>query len=144
MTTIACDGKTIAGDGQLMNGNFIHSQAYTKVFTLDDGRVAGFCGNAYDVPDALDYLNGKADKFSGSETFEAIILAVDGTAKGMDWKGRFIPLSVPCATGNGEQIALTAMTCGYSAFGAVEIAIKLDTTTGGVITCASPMPVTSL
>lgn len=138
MTTIACDGKTIAGDGQLMNGSFVHSLSFVKVHPLKDGSVMGFAGNAYDLHGALAFLNGEAEAFEGGASFEAIILSPSGDCRGMDCKGRFIPLPPPCATGCGEQIAITAMRCGKTAVEAIEMACQYNIGTGGQVTFATP------
>jgi len=139
MTTIACDGKMIAADGLVTGNGIIHARNCQKVFLLRDGRVVGFTGSAFDIGDALDFLNGDKEELSASEGFEAIILHHDGTVVCTDEKGRRYPQSVPCVSGSGGSIALGAMAAGKDAFEAVKIAAEIDTHSGGKCMAIRPM-----
>lgn len=131
MTTIACDGKMIAGDGRLSGNGLIHSDKSRKVYRLNCGAVVGFSGNIYTHGDALDFLNGESEEISLGEQFEAIILYADGRCECMDGDGRRYEQSTPCVTGSGGGLALAAMAAGKSPIEAVKIAAQFDMMTGG-------------
>ncbi len=139
MTTIACDGKMIAGDGFVTGNGIIHDTEFNKLATLNDGSVVGFSGSPYQKADMIAFLNGGIDKIDFGESFEAIILHPDGLCECMDGSGKRYATSVPCATGSGSAIALGAMDAGEEAFGAVAIAAKRDTNTGGEIAWLTPL-----
>lgn len=133
MTTIACDGKSIAADGMINSNGTIHDLRCVKVFRLNSGGIAGFTGQPYFYAAALAYLNGDADSLDVGDDFEAIILHRNGECECMDGKGRCYPQSVPTATGSGAPFALAVMDMGYDAKEALEAAAKRDCYTGGTI-----------
>lgn len=139
MTTIACDGKQIAGDGLVSGGNVIHSRTFAKVHALTNGVAVGFSGGTYLVQDAIAYLLGEKDALDLGEDFEAIILHPCGKCECMDGKGRRYNQPAPCATGSGAVFALAAMAAGKDAIQAVRIACDLDPFSGGDVTSARPL-----
>lgn len=138
MTTIACDGTCIAGDGLITEGNTIHDRSCVKVFRLNHGGVVGMAGQPFFHATVLAYLNGETEALDLDGDFEALILLPNGECLCMDGKGRMYSQPAPCATGSGTPFALAAMRCGQSARQAVEIAASLDTATGGTITIVYP------
>ena len=138
MTTIACDGKTISGDGLITGNGAIHDDQCQKVFHLRDGSVVGMSGEPFLHQSALNFLNGDAGELDLGTNFEALILKPDGKLFCMDGMGRTYPQSIPSATGSGFQFALAVMKMGRTAKEAVELAEQLDPSTGGAITTLSP------
>lgn len=135
MTTIACDGRMMAGDGQVTCDNTVHDLNCVKVFRLNDGSIVGMAGAPYFHEQAVEFLNGKRDSIDFGEHFEALILVPDGFCFCMDEKGRKSAQSVPCASGSGADFALAAMRMGRNAKDAVALAAEFDICTGGTITC---------
>jgi hypothetical protein len=133
MTTIACDGKSIAADGMISGNGVIHDLNNVKVFRLNSGGIVGVSGSAYYCAAALAYLNGEADSLDVGDEFEAIILHPNGECECMDGKGRSYPQTVPTATGSGTPFALAVMDMGFDAKEAIEAAAKRDCYTGGLI-----------
>jgi ATP-dependent protease HslVU (ClpYQ) peptidase subunit len=113
LTTIACDGKSMAGDGLcLTGGDSISSTTVVKVRRLAGGGLVGVAGSAFDVDTFVDWLNS------------------DRSEKLLDtWEK-----SIPAATGSGVEMAMAAMACGKTAKEAVEIACLLHSQSGGLIT----------
>lgn len=138
MTTIACDGKSIAGDGLVTGNGVRHSMITPKVFRLKGGAVAGFSGSAFLHEHALAFLNGERDAIDFGDGFEAIILHTDGRVECMDGHGRRYEQPSPCATGSGTPFALGAMAMGADAAQAVRVAISLDTHSGGGLIVLTP------
>lgn len=137
MTTIAWDGKTLAGDRQ---STFDGTPARTrKVFRFsrpDRGDVV-LCGCAGDTGDCQVYIRWAKDKDAikkGPPAFKSlVVLSIDSkrriwcATENMHWYrigAKF------WAIGSGAEYALGAMAAGKSARDAVRIASKLDTSTG--------------
>lgn len=138
MTTIACDGKMIAGDCLVTGNGLVHSVSSPKVFRLNNGSVVGLSGSVFFYSDALAFLNGDREAIDFGDEFEAVILHKDGRVECMDGKGRRYDQPVPCATGSGSGVALGAMMAGADAVGAVMIASRIDVHTGGSLTSMEP------
>lgn len=138
MTTIACDGRSIAGDGLVTGNDLTHCRSFVKVRKALSGAVVGFSGTAYMVEEAMRFLDGASSTLDAGENFEAIILHPDGLCECMDGKGRRYEQPAPCATGTGAAIALGAMAAGKTAHEAVVIARELDIYTGGEIVVLNP------
>lgn len=140
MTTIACDGKMIAGDGLVSGDGMIHCTDHKKVYRLNDGRVMGFSGSIWLVENAIEYLNGTRDTLDIGDDCEMLVLDHHGVCTSYDGKGRSCIVSTPCVTGSGGAYALAAMRLGKVAFEAVKLACEMDTTSGGSCTFMVPMP----
>jgi ATP-dependent HslUV protease subunit HslV len=137
MTTIATDGKSMAGDGLCTDHTeTIVDMARPKVFRLSGGRIAGGAGNSFDVDAWMAWLEaGKAGPCPiASDRFNGVILTLDGTILWVDYKGREVPSPAPVAIGSGQDFALGAMAAGASPARAVEIACARDCYSGGEIT----------
>lgn len=138
MTTIACDGRSIAGDGRITGNSMIHDDACQKVFRLKTGEVVGFSGSPFYHTDAIAFLEGRSDQLDIGDEFEAIILHTDGQVECMDSKGRRYNQTVPCATGSGSAFALAILRAGGDARSAVEMACRCDIFSGGTIISLEP------
>lgn len=137
MTTIACDGKSMAGDGLITTGDVISDTRFAKVRRLSDGRIVGMAGNAYNWDVYWTWLdNGtEGEPPKVHETFGCLVMRPDGSLWSYDELGRCFPENAPCALGSGGSFALMAMDCGKSAEEAVAMACGRDTCSGGEITC---------
>jgi ATP-dependent protease HslVU (ClpYQ) peptidase subunit len=134
MTTIATDGKTMAGDGLVVSNNTITDVAFQKVRRLNDGRLAGHSGNAYDAEAFFNWLESGGDCPVMTENCSAaLVLGLDGSVISYDHRGRKLLEPSKAAIGSGSDHALTAMDAGCSPERAVEIAAARDTRTGGII-----------
>lgn len=129
----------MAADGQSQtSAGMIQDTEKVKVIRLDDGRLLGHTGYAYDIRPLAKWLNDGAKleevpKFN-ADCFGAILLELDGTLTSLGHDGRACPSALPAAIGSGEEIAMGAMLAGASAKRAVEIACQLDMRSGGKIT----------
>jgi len=136
MTTIAYDGKTIASDGRLTEGDTIIGEDYIKLKRLDDGAVIGIAGNPVFFNAFVRWQNGEPDgvdpvKFKATSF---IVAAKDGAVVYDNSTANHIAIKPPYALGSGSHYAIAAMKAGASATKAVQIAAELDVWTGGVIT----------
>lgn len=126
MTTIAFDGKTLAGDTQTS----MYRGAATKVHRLTDGRLYGACGQLQDAIAVLEWLEGYGEKPKVEDGFHAILIK-DGECFTLENKlvkvghGRKI-----FAVGSGRDFAMAAMHLGKSAREAVLVAHQFDVDTG--------------
>lgn len=97
--------------------------------------LVGMSGDYSAAFRALLYLEGKLGEkpaFADGEDFELIIAQADMTS----YVGKDLlpyPAPTPCAAGSGAPFALTALSLGKTAREAVEIAIRMDCTSGGTI-----------
>lgn len=141
MTTIATDGKSMAGDGQVCDHfDTIVEMARRKVHALTDGRVVGCSGNSLDAAAYVDWLKSGKDGPCPIEDdrFAALILHPSGDVYWVDHKGREAQTPPPCAIGSGQDYAYGAMAAGASPTEAVEIAATRDRSTGGTIITERP------
>lgn len=137
MTTIATDGKTMAGDGLVHDHcDTIVANDLPKVHRMTDGRIVGGAGNRHEVSSWIDWLErGKdGDCPITSDRFCGLILQHDGSCLWVDHKGREEPTPLPCAIGSGQDYAFGAMDAGVGPIRAVEIACERDIYSGGKIT----------
>lgn len=135
MTTIATDGKSMAGDGQAEVGPIITHAHRKKVRRLDDASIVGCAGNATDRIAFCKWLieGGKPPRIRKDE-FAALVLRQDGEIEYFDDTCIPLPAEAPIAIGSGREIAIGAMEAGASPKDAVHIAAKRDPHTGGDIT----------
>lgn len=134
MTTIATDGKTMAGDGLAHCGGTIIDDAAIKVGRLADGRIYGFCGAVQDGEIVREWLNHAGEKPKPDDDFGCLILNHDGTVNWLSHKLAFEPAILPVAMGSGMALALGAMLGGATPYEAVQLAAQRDIYTGGKIT----------
>lgn len=134
MTTIATDGKSMAGDGQVSCGDRVAHSAFLKVVRLADGRIVGVSGTAYDLEPFCDWLmNPTMDKPKLWERSEFLVLHPDGSVLSYNEDCRSIREPTLTASGSGSDFAIGAMMAGASPQRAVEIACAADTKSGGEI-----------
>lgn len=138
MTTIACDGLSIAGDGQGTAGSVAVITNAQKVFRVSDGRIAGLCGDAARFNEMIHFLEtGERPEGDLKDTTSALILHPDGTLERCEDFCSPFPGDAPAAMGSGSEIALGVMLAGGNAVSAVTIAATRDIYTGGSITVMS-------
>ncbi len=137
MTTIATDGRTIAGDTLITFGDERSQIPHTKI-VVRNGYVVGFAGVAAFMEDAVAW-------FVGSRRPDECPVPTEGTwaLVAVDREGRIyyvtsvvqraLMVAAPFAIGSGGEFALGAMFAGAPARAAVEIAAKLNIYTGGSI-----------
>jgi ATP-dependent protease HslVU (ClpYQ) peptidase subunit len=134
MTTIACDGESMAGDGRICSGSTIFGSNAEKITLLKDGRIVGVAGNARYQQLFIAWLTNGGELPELDDEFEALVLRPDGTVLSYDYKGRELQEELPTATGSGREFALAAMDLGASPEEAVKIACERDMMSGGKIT----------
>lgn len=136
MTTIACDGKSMSGDGRTTTADMIVSMKEEKVHRLPDGSIVGSAGDAAICQAFLDWLTDGDENSNPPKTkkdFEALVLEPDGKLTYYDHRMVAMPCEVPAAVGSGAPHALTAMDMGATSKKAVEMAILRDMYSGGKI-----------
>lgn len=136
MTTVACDGRTMASDGLVTEGDHICRTDYRKVFELADGRVAGFAGNCYNWDSFAGWLDNGGDLPKVDDSFSCLVLSPNGELHSYDEHGRRFLEVPPAAIGSGARFALSAMDFGKNADEAVGYACSRDIYSGGSITVA--------
>ena len=131
MTTIAWDGKKLAGDRKTVD---ICMYAGTKVFKVGKGKetyLVGASGNSSDCDAFVGFAErGFKDRPKFTD-FTGIRIAKDGTVTRYDEmpnESVFKPKLY--AIGSGGKYALGAMAMGASAADAVKIASEMDPYTG--------------
>lgn len=153
MTTIACDGKTLASDSQCTS-SYIEQGQYQKVYDAGHGYYA-ITGTPYD----FDVMIEAAEQHISSVTYNAdmqpnppapysfgeyeISSELLFMPKGGDHWFSFISdsngmlrvshMQYPAAAGSGSSFAMGAMVAGADADTAVEAAILLDPNSGGKV-----------
>jgi 20S proteasome alpha/beta subunit len=137
MTTIATDGLTLAADTQ-QNGQYIDRVSARKLYRLQDGSLAGGAGLVASVRKIIRYLDGLDGLEKHAPDIDddtcVLLLAPDGRVYYYDRRLEPVEIGAPAAIGSGAPFAMGAMLAGAAAPRAVEIAIELDTDSGGVVT----------
>lgn len=139
MTTIAFDGKTIAGDSRITYENEIVGDYDTKVSLIDRANyVFGFAGTRSMKNAAERWIMGGCTKDNHPKDgdWSALVMHVYGNQQCMLYTnttpyGAYV--QAPFAIGSGDKYAVAAMHCGKTAAEAVSIAAKLDPFTGGEV-----------
>lgn len=138
MTTIACDGKTVAADGLGTTGNQPTDWNGVKI-TRHGGLVYGYVGSScYRTPFIEWHLRGRdpdlLPRFHDEDEGHIIVFYIDRCE--IYGKNRPYPTvhPYPASFGSGEDFARMAMECGLSAEEAVRRTMKFDLKTGGEIT----------
>lgn len=132
MTTIAWDGKILAGDRQtsMFNGDA------TKVHRLPNGDLFGACGHLEDAHAVMAWINNGQDddkKPKVEDGFHAIIIR-NGKLHAFEKKLVMIPYQRPFfAVGSGRDFAMAAMLLGKTAVDSIVIASQLDVDTGNSV-----------
>jgi hypothetical protein len=134
MTTIATDGKSMAGDTLTTAGGYVVRHA-TKVFRTGDGRIFGCCGPSVDTLKFRAWmLDPVIEQPKLGDDFTALILNQDGSVDWIDCALVPVKSIAPAAIGSGCELAIGAMLAGATPAAAVGIAGQRDTATGGDIT----------
>jgi ATP-dependent protease HslVU (ClpYQ) peptidase subunit len=142
MTTIATDGKSMAGDGQTTHGSadYVVSLVTPKVVRTQSGRIVGCCGPCGDDELFIEWLEGGGKKPRLGTGFAAIVLSATEPARVYYNDCTSEVLRSPYAIGSGASWALAAMDMGKSPTEAVAYAATRDVFTGGEIITLSPEP----
>ena len=134
MTTIAWDGKTLAGDKQSTSGNT--PTVTVKVAKIKRGKevyLVGFCGRLADGQAFFRFVERDFQDAPPINDLSAMVIKRDGTVT------TYSDVNAnPCAlgkldywaVGSGSDYALGAMAFGATAEQAIEVATKLDIYTG--------------
>lgn len=139
MTTIATDGRAMAGDSLTSAGTLMVRHA-PKVFRCPNGQIFGCCGATTDAIKFQEYMVNGGEKPTLTEDFSALILNVDGSVDWIDKEFVRVATAVPNAIGSGGEIALGAMLAGQTPEQAVQTAMLRDTNTGGEVTVEHLQP----
>jgi ATP-dependent protease HslVU (ClpYQ) peptidase subunit len=137
VTTIATDGKTMAGDGQAEACRTIISLSRQKVTRLPDGSLCGCAGSGVDAIAFAKWLADGGPRPKFKDSMSALHLKADGSLDYYSERGEPSPVEAPCAVGSGMDFAIGAMLFGAAPEEAVAIASQRDPGTGGKITALS-------
>lgn len=126
MTTIAYRDGILAADSQGTVGNLIVPGGTKKLFRLEDGSVAAFCGIASAGRNFVNWLDqGAPGERPSLEHSTVIHLTADGCVEYDEFGTN--PVEEFQAWGSGAEIATGALYAGCSAEAAVQIACIADT-----------------
>lgn len=129
MTTVACDGRTMASDSQV-SGDYTDRAARSKLARVA-GAVIGAAGVCTDVVRfQVWYADPAQAKPRLGKSFEALV-ARDGKLYYYDAELTAIELKPPAAIGSGNAFAMGAFYMNATAVQAVAAARKYDPFTGG-------------
>jgi ATP-dependent protease HslVU (ClpYQ) peptidase subunit len=140
VTTIAYDGRYVAGDGRSELYDIIVSDTSEKI-RVHNGRVYAFAGTPQMYSLVAAWL-GERDWSVPAPTapegkWQALIFSAREGKIIAEYAGQEVPYPIemqePLALGSGCQFAMAIMTAGGTARRAVEIACRLDPWSGGSI-----------
>lgn len=135
MTTVITDGKYIACDSLITDGDYCFSKNTSKVHRVG-GSLVGFCGELQSGLAYIQWLkNNKVAKEKpnvSEDNFAALILNNDGVFA-VDNMLILMRPDLPYAIGTGAPYAIGAVYAGASVKEAVQIACKLDSNSGGKV-----------
>jgi ATP-dependent protease HslVU (ClpYQ) peptidase subunit len=133
VTTIATDGRSMAGDTMMSAGNELVGFRQ-KVNRLPDGRLFGASGKSADISLFGKWMRGEIERPALDDDFSALVLAANGELFYLCNKLEPVEFIVPNSIGSGSEYALGAMLAGATPARAVEIACMRDKGSGGDIT----------
>lgn len=133
MTTIATDGKTMAGDGQADIGDTIMVTNHRKVRRTDEGVIIGCAGNSVDAQRFHAWFKEKGPK-PRFKSIQVLVLYPSGRLEYWNEEMEPTEMQAPCAIGSGMDFAIGAMMAGADPGEAVRIATMRDPFSGGDIT----------
>lgn len=139
MTTIATDGKSMAGDGLACVEDMATTFDRVKVERLPDGALLGCAGDSSEIRAFKKWLI-EGGKHPRLREFCALLLREDGVLLYYGEREDPSAMGLPAAIGSGCAIAIGAMEAGASPEKAVHIAAKRDLGTGGTITTLTLAP----
>lgn len=132
MTTVATDGKTVAADSRCI-GSYIEPGNIQKIWVLGKS-IVGFAGDYASGLRFIEWVKGGCNPESRPELedFNGLIVSASGVKLFCE---KLVAMKSPrmSAIGSGDRIAMGAMMAGASPKKAVEIAKKLDPSTGGKV-----------
>ena len=141
MTTIAYKDGIIAYDGRITRGNQIVYDDFDKCLERDGVQFVCSGGTSDFDKIVSAYFGGEV-----SDCSAVALIVTEGAIwhSAVDentgfWKSAMM-LDKPYALGSGTEHALTAMDMGASAYQAVEMAMKRDSCTGGLVRTLSITP----
>lgn len=135
MTTVAWDGKTLAADRLSLGGGTRFGEV-TKIAKSPNGILVGAAGHLTATAGFLRWVKGDMKgKKPPLNNSTAMVIYPNGTVELHDENGYSSIEADYVAIGSGEDYAIAAMTLGHTAKEAVEVAIKVSTTSGGGIDC---------
>jgi 20S proteasome alpha/beta subunit len=140
MTTIACDGKTIACEGFVMHGgqvgpSLLLDTRNEKIIRFEDSFI-GTSGGLSDTLILEKWLrNGGWNQKKPNEEVDITGIIFYKNKTVFEFDCMLIPYRVraPFAIGSGRYIAVGAMEAGATSKEAIKIAIKHDIYSGGKI-----------
>ncbi len=147
MTTIATDGRSMAGDGLATANRTICARQMVKVHRLSDGSLYGACGDDGDGQRHQAWVEGGCvgqppEKMESG--FGFLVLRPNGELFEGSENGILCPIDAPFAIGSGFDVAVGAMDMGADAERAIEITSQRDVWTGGKITVLHLEPALSV
>lgn len=136
VTTIAYKGGVIACDGRITSGSLIEDDDREKMIEREGARFF-LTGATADYDMLISAYLGERVLPHPVDACSLVFRNGALTCVGVDedlrvWEAP-VPLDKPYAMGSGRTYALTAMDMGATAYQAVEMAAKRDTSTGGTI-----------
>lgn len=135
MTTIAYRNGVMAADTLITSGPMRAGQCI-KVGRAPDGTMGGCAGSLAASSELLAWLHAGAEGSppKTDDDVDGIVVRPDRSI--FYWSGKVLsPVAAEfVAFGSGERYAMGAMAAGADAHRAVEVAIELDTASGGEIT----------
>lgn len=141
MTTIATDGRTMAGDGRATRGSLVSFGEAVKVFRLSDGSLLGGAGQADQVHDMREWLDkGGCGKRPKTPDVAMLHLWANGECWAHYNNCSATQTGLPTAVGSGDHLAIGAMEAGATPEQAVQIAARRDVNSGGTITVLHLQP----
>lgn len=133
MTTITCDGESLAADGLETTGDVITGRHVKKLWKLDDGRIVGFAGEVVAIHRLLTWLKDRPSKMPNVKGATALLLQPNGKVLMYENSCLSSPAEVPASIGTGYIAALAALDMGATSAEAVRIAMKRDVYSGGTV-----------
>lgn len=134
MTTIATDGKTMAGDGCRFYCDTCVMASAVKVRRLHDGALVGTAGDVGFGMAVVEWLENGGPPPALKDDGSALLLETSGECFVLDHNCNRIPVEAPVSIGSGMDLAIGAMMAGATPAEAVAIAAQKDPHTGGTIT----------
>ncbi len=145
MTTLAWDGKVLAADGRMTEGNIITTDSAQKLYKLhkvtyfyDELYYFAMAGRVSHIEQLLDALHSK--NFHEMEEDEGLQIAgiIIGRDYGyyLEWESFSlvrVDRRTPMVGGSGGPYAASAMKFGLDARAAVKHSMRFDSATGGRI-----------
>lgn len=140
MTTVAWDGKILAGDTLCSRGG-LRTYVESKVFRIVSGydvKLVGFSGDEQNCLWFKSWVEKGMPEDKRPEfvidTTTALVIDATGCYR-YEWRCRPTRILEPFhAIGYGRDLAIASMHYGHTAIEAVELAILYDTYTGGPVT----------